>query len=170
MIIMVSRIMHGLVTLIDKTQSSDPTKREYSCMRTLMVQKHTIHMVWILRRYISGCYFVGLLHDFVRFFRCIKVYLVKCMNAFTGFAGTVLGQDYWDTASEFLILLLVHLFHHLSFYLLRYFSFYPQDTPFKLGLHMNFFWRLWRYMGFLWIFSLHRVSIEFIYMYVKFDA
>lgn len=104
---MVFRMMHRLVTLIDKTQSSDPTMREYSWMRTFMVQKHTIHMVWILRRYISGCYFVGLLHDFVRFFRCIKVYLVKCMNAFTGFGGTVVGQDYWDTSLVFLILLLV---------------------------------------------------------------
>ena len=42
---MVFRMMHRLVTLIDKTQSSDPTMREYSWMRTFMVQKHTIHMV-----------------------------------------------------------------------------------------------------------------------------
>ena len=43
------------VILIDQTQASGPLK-------------HTIHMVWILRRHISVCYYVGLLHDFVRFF------------------------------------------------------------------------------------------------------
>ena len=56
------------VTLIDKTQASDTTKREYFWMRTL---KHTSNMVWILRRHISGWYYVGLLHDFVRFIEAL---------------------------------------------------------------------------------------------------
>ena len=29
------------------------------------------------------------------------------MNAYNGFGETVLGQDYWDMALEFLVLLLV---------------------------------------------------------------
>ena len=36
-------------------------------------------------------------------FRGITVYFEKCINGYTGFEGTVLGQDYWDTTLEFLV-------------------------------------------------------------------
>ena len=52
------------------------------------------------------------------------------MNAYNGFGETVLGQDYWDMALEFLILFLVAFIIPLFIILLYYFSFYPQDTPF----------------------------------------
>ena len=77
----------ALVTFIDKTQASDPTKRE-SIFRWEPL-KHTTHMVWILRRHISGCCYVGLLHDFVRFIEALgllcKMYECLCwfwMNYF----------------------------------------------------------------------------------------
>ena len=51
------------------------------------------------------------------FFLSIRVYYVKCKNACTGFGGTVLGQDYLDTALEFLISLLVAITISLFFIL-----------------------------------------------------
>ena len=51
------------------------------------------------------------------FFLSIRVYYVKCKNACTGFGGTVLGQDYLDTALEFLISLLVAIIISLFFIL-----------------------------------------------------
>ena len=126
------------VTLIDKTQASDLTNREYFWMRAL---KHTTHMIWILRRHVSGCWYVGLLHDFVRFFEALG------MSACTGFWGTVLGYEYLDIVLEFLILLLVpviKLFIISLYHLLH-----------KLGLHKNFLCRSWRYMGFWRVFNFY---------------
>ena len=74
---------------------------------------------------------------FCIFFRGIRVYFVKFINPFTGFGGAVLAQGCWDTDFGVfnLILVLVAFITSLFilYYLLYYFSLYPQDTSFKLG-------------------------------------
>ena len=74
---------HGFLndaqTTSNKTQASDPIKGEYFWMKILKTYhilgwealKHTTHLIWILKGYYSGCYYVGLLHNFVRFFEAL---------------------------------------------------------------------------------------------------
>ena len=55
------------------------------------------------------------------FFRGIRVYFVKCINAYTGFGGTVLGQDYWDTTLEFLIYFIIGgIYNFIIYYIIYY--------------------------------------------------
>ena len=62
-------------------------------------------MVWKLRRHISGCYYIGLLHDSVPFFEKVGTfYFVKFrIYLVSGFGGTVLGHDCWHKVLESLI-------------------------------------------------------------------
>ena len=108
----------ALVTFIDKTQASDPTKRE-SIFRWEPL-KHTTHMVWILRRYISGCCYVGLLHDFVRFIEALgllfKMYECLCWFWMNYFRTRIFRDGFRDFN------FIISCIYYFSIYYINYFN------------------------------------------------